>query len=202
MSGKFIVLDGPDGAGKSTQVQRLGAALRERGIDVLVLREPGGTSVGEEIRKILLEKKNLAIDPLAETLLFQAARAQLVREVIRPALARGTWVLCDRFDLSTLVYQGLAGGVERASIEALTRVAVADARPDRYFVLWVDRKLGEERRAARAADRMESKGSEFLERVAAAFRTEALACPERYTLIDGAGAEDVVFATIWALLPL
>ena len=171
--GKFIVLDGPDGAGKSTQILRMADALRTNGIPVLALREPGGTKVGEAIREILLEKKNIAITPLAETFLFQAARAQLVAEVIQPALAEGMWVLCDRFDLSTLVYQGIAGGVERTVVERLSEFACAGLKPDRYLVLWVDRALGVARRAERAADRMESKGDEFLEKFASAFQSEA-----------------------------
>ncbi len=197
--GRFIVLDGPDGAGKTTQIQLLAGALKQRGIDVLLLREPGGTSAGESIRQILLESRGSKdhLSPLAEAFLFQAARAQLCDEVIRPALSAGKWVLCDRFTLSTLAYQGYAGGLGPKIVETLSSISTGKLKPDRYLVLWVDTALGLARRAARTADRMESKGDAFLKAVAAAYRKVALRSPRTYRLIDGAAGLDEVRARIW-----
>jgi dTMP kinase len=142
---------------------------------------------------------------LAETFLFEAARAQLVDEVIRPALARGAWVICDRFSLSTLVYQGIAGGIKPRVVEQLSAVATGGLWPDRYLVLWVPVSVGHERRAGRAADSMESKGAAFLCAVANAYRLAARKHPRRYRLVDGTGTVQAVRARIWrhveALLP-
>lgn len=195
--GRLIVLDGPDGAGKSTQVKLLAERLEQRGLRVQLLREPGGTSAGEEIRKLVLEQRQHDLSPLAETFLFQAARAQLVESVIRPELAAGTWILCDRFTLSTLVYQGLAGKVGRKPIEALSEIATAGVKPDRYIVLWVPLITGIGRRASRANDRMESKGDAFLAAVSKGFRGEAKKFPKRYQFVDGAAPMDVVRERIW-----
>ena len=195
--GRFIVLDGPDGSGKSTQARLLAETLKQRGTEVLLLREPGGTATGEAIRKLLLQRGAMAICPLAEAFLFQAARAQLVEEVIRPALRRGTWVLCDRFSLSTLVYQGFAGGVPPHAVEELSALAAGGLWPDKYLVLWVPVKEGLRRRAHRAADRMEAKGAKFLRDVAAAYRHAALHAPQRYELVDGRGTVAAVRRRIW-----
>ncbi len=199
------MLDGPDGAGKSTQARILSEHLEQRGVKVLLLRDPGGTAAGESIRKILLEQREGGdhLSPLAETFLFQAARAQLIEEVVKPALAAGTWVICDRFSLSTLVYQGLAGGVDTGVIEKLSAIATAGVKPDRYLVVWVPTKIGIERRADRAADRMESKGDKFLRAVADAFRNTAKREPKKYRMIDGQGSLDDVRERIWnAVEPL
>jgi dTMP kinase len=195
--GRFIVLDGPDGSGKSTQARLLAVELKQRGIEVLLLREPGGTATGEAIRQLLLKRGAMAISSLAEALLFQAARAQLVEEVIRPALRRGAWVLCDRFSLSTLVYQGLAGGVPPRAVEGLSALATGGLWPDKYIVLWVPFNVGLQRRAHRAADRMESKGAKFLRAVAAAYKREALRAPRLYELVEATGTVETVQARIW-----
>jgi len=195
--GRFIVLDGPDGSGKSTQARLLAEQLGKRGLEVLLLREPGGTATGEAVRKLLLQRGEMAISPLAEAFLFQAARAQLTAEVIRPALQRGAWVLCDRFSLSTLVYQGLAGGVCPRAVEELSVLATGGLRPDVYLVLWVPFSVGLQRRAHRAADRMEAKGAKFLRAVAAAYRRESLGAPRRYVLVDGRGTVEAVRERIW-----
>ena len=195
--GRFIVLDGPDGAGKTTQTHLLAQELDKLGIRTLMLREPGGTPAGEAIRALVLEHRKIALEPLAEAFLFQAARAQLVREVIVPALDKGEWVLCDRFSLSTLVYQGYAGGIEHHEIEALTQFATGGLSPDLYLVLWVPLKVGIERRNHRQADRMESKGDEFLKDVSNSFQKEASLHPKKYTLIDGSGGVEEVRERIW-----
>ena len=191
------MLDGPDGSGKSTQARLLADELERRGIETLLLREPGGTATGEAIRKLLLMRGAMAIGPLAEAFLFQAARAQLSEEVIRPALRRGAWVLCDRFSLSTLVYQGFAGGVPPRAVEALSALAAGGLWPDKYLVLWVPFSVGLQRREHRAADRMESKGAKFLRAVAAAYKRAALSAPGRYELVDGRGTVGAVRERIW-----
>jgi dTMP kinase len=195
--GRLIVLDGPDGAGKSTQVKLLAERLEQQGLRVQLLREPGGTSAGEEIRKLVLEQRQHDLSPLAETFLFQAARAQLIEAVIKPTLATGTWIICDRFTLSTLVYQGLAGKVGRKPIEVLSETATAGVKPDRYIVLWVPLTTGIERRAARANDRMESKGDAFLSAVSKGFRSEAKKCPKRYQFVEGTAPVETVRERIW-----
>jgi dTMP kinase len=201
--GRFIVLDGPDGAGKSTQAQWLKRELEEHGQSVLLLREPGGTPAGEAIRKLLLEQKEIGLSALTETFLFQAARAELMLSVIEPALKKGQWVVCDRYTLSTLVYQGLAGGVEPSVVETLSQLATSGRKPDRYLILWVSPKTGVTRRAHRANDRMESKGDAFVKKVSQAFKSEAEKRPKEFSLIDGSGSIEEVQDLIWKqIVPL
>src|SRR5476649_153099 len=128
--GRFIVLDGPDGAGKSTQVRMLADQLNANGIDTVLVREPGGTPAGEAIRALVLEHRKIDLSALTEAFLFQAARAQVVEQIIKPALAAGKWVICDRFTLSTLVYQGFSGGVDPKAIKTLSAVACAGVASD------------------------------------------------------------------------
>jgi dTMP kinase len=196
--GRLIVLDGPDGVGKTTQAQALVEALKKKKIKVHALREPGGTAAGDAIRALVVEQKQIHLDPLAETFLFEAARAQLVRETIEPALARGEWVVCDRFTLSTLVYQGYAGGVKKKAVKDLSHIASGGVEPDLYFVLWVPAELAAGRRADRGtADRIEGKGEEYLARVFKAFAREVKRHPNRYVLVDTRGAVPDVAKQIW-----
>ncbi len=199
--GRFIVLDGPDGVGKTTHAKMLCAELEKRGIVVKALREPGGTALGESIRALLLDQTKIHIDSLAEAFLFQAARAQLIREVIRPALERGEWIVCDRFTLSTLVYQGYAGGIKKKTIKTLSDAAADGLKPDAYLVLFVPAEISAERRAIRQAgqaDRMESKGDIYLDRVFKGFQKETKQHKDVFTLIDGSGTEQDVSKRIWS----
>ncbi len=165
--GKLIVFEGAEGVGKSTQIQRLAAWLETRGLDVVQAREPGGTGVGEAIRGVFLHRKDLEIPPKTELLLMLAARAAFVREVVEPALRQGSWVLADRFDLSTFAYQGFGRGLSLDEIEPLNAFATGGLIPELYVVLDLPVAVGRERQLAQGAegDRIESEGLAFLARV-------------------------------------
>ncbi len=196
MAGAFITLEGIDGAGKSTQARLLAEAL---GPETLLLREPGGTPVGERLRE-MLKDASLELTPRAELLLFCAARAELVERVIRPALEAGRDVVCDRFIDSTVAYQGGARGLDPAMVADLNAAAVAGCVPDRTVLLRVG--VGEavdradERGGPRASDRFEREGPVFQERIAAAFDAIAAAEPERVAVVDAEGSVEDVHARV------
>jgi dTMP kinase len=168
-AGRLVVLEGGEGVGKTTQWERLGAALRAEGHDVVAVREPGGTAAGDRVRALLLDP-SAALVPEAEALLFAASRAQLVREVIRPALARGALVLVDRFLLSTYAYQGAGRGVPMDALRAVNAVATDGLIPDCTVLLRLPLSHAQARvRARGTADRMEREGLAFHQRVEAAF---------------------------------
>lgn len=204
--GKFITFEGGEGCGKSTQVQRLKAALERKGISVLLTREPGGTRLAEQIRSLL---KDEAEDPpcdRAELLLFLAARAQLVKNVIRPALAAGTWVVSDRFSDSTLAYQGYGRGLSLDVIRAANDFACEGLKPDRTILLDVDpvtsqaRMRGREASTNTKADRIERAGDDFHARLRKGFLELAAAEPSRIVTIDASGTEDDVWERVWKSL--
>jgi dTMP kinase len=194
-AGRFISLEGGEGAGKSTQATRLAAALQERGIETLVTREPGGSAGAEAIRGLLMQGEVARWSPHAETLLFAAARADHVEKRINPAVAAGIWVICDRFIDSSRAYQGLAGGIDDAAIMALHGFGSRGLLPDRTFVLDMGHDEGSQRATGRdgaAADRFAARGEEFHRDVADAFRRFAADEPDRIRLIDAAGAPEAV----------
>lgn len=204
--GKFITFEGGEGCGKSTQVQRLRAALERKGISVLLTREPGGTRLAELIRSLL---KDEAEDPpcdRAELLLFLAARAQLVKNVIRPALEAGTWVISDRFSDSTLAYQGYGRGLSLDVISAANDFACEGLKPDRTILLDVDpvtsraRMRGREASTNTKADRIERAGDDFHARLRKGFLELAAAEPSRIVTIDASGTEDDVWERVWKSL--
>ena len=197
--GLFITFEGGEGAGKSTQVRRLVARLQAAGRMVTATREPGGTPGADALRALVLEGAADRWSPTAETLLMYAARADHVERVIGPALARGEVVVCDRFADSTRAYQGGAGGVPGALIDALEDVVVGDARPDLTLMFDLDPEAGLGRAHARAGGeaRFESKGLAFHQRLREAFLAIAAAEPERCVLIDAAAGMDVVEAQVW-----
>lgn len=198
--GTFISLEGGEASGKSLQAQRLAASLRERGIDVVLAREPGGTPVGERIRDVLLHAREAPLGAEAQALLFSAARAQLVGDVIRPALARGAVVIADRFFDSTLAYQGSAGGAEEGALRAVTRFAVGDTIPDRTFLLDVPVDVVVARSTARGTDRpwdrFEVREREFHERLRDGYLRLAAAEPKRFVVVRGDRDEAVIAAEI------
>jgi dTMP kinase len=201
--GRFLSLEGGEGAGKSTQARALAASLRERGVDVVVTREPGGSPGAEAIRALLLEGEPGRWSARAETLLFAAARADHVEKVIGPALAAGRWVICDRFVDSTRAYQGVAGGIDDADVLALHAFGSEGLLPDRTFLLTLPLALGAERAARRdrgASDRFASRGSDFHAAVATAFERFGAAEPERFRSIDAAQPPEAVTAAILAEL--
>lgn len=204
MTGRFVTFEGGEGVGKSTQIRRLAERLRARGAEVVMTREPGGSPRAEALRETLLGGGAKRFGPLAETILVASARADHVDLVIRPALARGSWVLCDRFIDSTAAYQGALGGVPAETIRALEAVAASEARPDLTIVLDAPPASGLARARKRAgegatADRFESEDASFHERLRDAFRAIAESEPARCALVDAEGTEDEVAARVWAV---
>ena len=199
MSGRFISLEGGEGAGKSTQLKRLAGALRARGLEVVETREPGGSPGAEAIRALLLQGDEQRWTPEAEALLFAAARADHVARTIKPALATGKWVLTDRFLDSSIAYQGGAGGLGFDRIRALHDFGSHGFLPDRTMLL----RIGGEEAAARAssrdvggADRIGGRGADYHGRVAAAFAALAAHEPDRFRTVDADGDADEVTARL------
>lgn len=197
--GRFISLEGGEGAGKSTQLVALAAALEGRGLDVHVTREPGGSPGAEAIRQLLLQGDDGRWNPRAEALLFAAARSDHVEKTIRPALVRGQWVLSDRFLDSSLAYQGEAGGLGIESVRALHRFGSLDFLPDRTLVLRLDETEGAVRARLRdgsAGDRIGSRPPSYHAAVDAGFRTMAAQEPARVKLVDASGPAATVTARL------
>jgi len=187
--GRFITLEGGEGVGKSTQVNALAEALRERGIDVVITREPGGSEGAEKIRELVLGGAEERWGARAEALLFAAGRADHVDKSIRPALESGSWVLSDRFVDSSLAYQGGAGGLGIETVREINAFAIAGCYPDRTLVLLLDEGTDRARaRDVQGSDRIGGRGDDYHRRVDAAFRIIAAEEPERVQLIDASGA--------------
>jgi len=202
VSGLFITLEGPEGAGKSTNRDYLAARLREQGVDVVMTREPGGTPLAERIRELLLapSEERMAVD--TELLLMFAARAQHLAEVIRPALARGAVVLCDRFTDATYAYQGGGRGLPVERIAILEAFVQGELRPDLTLVFDLPVEVGLARAAARGRlDRFEQEGQAFFEAVRQAYLQRAGQQPQRYRLLDAAQSLSAVQQAIDALVP-
>jgi dTMP kinase len=202
--GLFITFEGTEGGGKSTQVSLLAGRLYGLGYTARVLREPGGTPIGEEIRHTLKHSEdNAAMTPEAELLLMNASRAQLVREFIRPALAKGEIVICDRFYDSTTAYQGYGRELHLPTVKTVIDLAVGDTRPDLTLLLVVSTEISEERLRSRQStmpfmrDRIEEADRDFFERVAHGYEKIAEAEPERVRKIDAGGDVETVRRAIW-----
>ena len=206
MRGLFITFEGSEGCGKSTQIQQLATRLKNMGRRVLLTREPGGTPIGEEIRHLLqFSKANAAMKSETELLLFTASRAQIVREVIEPALADGTTVIADRFMDSTTVYQGVAREIDPDVVAFINRFATGNCRPDLTFVLDLDGVTARERMKQRSVphgqvDRMEQEAPEFYEHVRTGYLGLACQEPERLRVIDASGSIEAIEAEIWSQL--
>lgn len=193
MTGRFITLEGGEGAGKSSVLDVCRDHLALRGIEFIATREPGGTPLGERLRELMLQPGDTAISAETELLLVFAARAQHVRETIRPALARGAWVLSDRFTDSSYAYQGGGRGLPVSVIAELEAFAVGATRPDLTLLLDLPVAMGMARMNGRSqADRIESESDAFFERVRTAFKARAAAEPARYRLIDAGQPFDSV----------
>lgn len=202
MTGLFITLEGPEGAGKSTNREYLAERLRERGIDVLLTREPGGTPLAERIRELLLEPSDESMAADTELLLVFAARAQHLQQVIRPALANGCVVLCDRFTDATYAYQGGGRGLSIERIAQLEQFVQGELRPDLTLIFDLPVEIGLARAAARGClDRFEQEGRGFFEAVRQAYLQRAAQAPQRYRVLDAGQTLAQVQADIDALLP-
>ncbi len=195
--GHFIALDGIDGSGKSSQIGLLVGWLQSRGHVVTTCRDPGSTAVGDAVRAILLDRHDLHLAPTAEMLLYMAARAQLVAEVIAPALARGEWVVSDRYLMANVVYQGYAGGLDPDDVRDVGRVATGGVVPDLVIVLDVDLETSA-RRLDRPLDKLETRGDGFRRRVREGYLAEAAREPKQACVIDATGGVDEVAARIRA----
>ncbi len=186
--GIFITFEGPEGCGKSTHAQLLYDFLKERAYNCVLTREPGGTMAGEEIRNILLHSNGIKISDLTELFLFEAARAEIVEELIRPSLAKGGIVICDRFTDATICYQGYAGGVNLKAIEILNDVATGALKPDITILLDVDTATGLSRAKSKGMDRMETKEFAYHKRVRAGYLKLAEKYPRRIKVIKVDGS--------------
>jgi dTMP kinase len=195
LGGRFVMFDGPDGSGKSTQFRRFADAARAAGTEVIEVREPGGTEIGEKVRAILLDPQNAEMTTRTEMLLYMASRAQLFEQRIAPALAAGALVLADRFVSSTLAYQGTAGGLDEADILAVGKVATGNRWPDLTVVFDVATEVAM-RRLSPLLDRMEQKGADFHARVRAGYLAQAKRWPERYAVVDSSVGPDEVTASL------
>jgi dTMP kinase len=202
VSGLFITLEGPEGAGKSTNREYLAERLREHGIEVVLSREPGGTPLAERIRELLLDPSDEKMDSDTELLLVFAARAQHLARVIRPALARGAVVLCDRFTDATYAYQGGGRGLGDGRIAELERFVQGELRPQLTLVFDLPVEIGLSRAAARGRlDRFEQEGRDFFEAVRQTYLQRASAAPARYRVLDAAQSLEAVQSSIDKLLP-
>jgi dTMP kinase len=198
----FITLEGSEGCGKSTQVQRLAARLKKSAIPVVITREPGGTPIGESIRELLqFAPQSSGMAPETELLLFEASRAQLVREVIKPSLERGECVIADRFFDSTTVYQGVARKLDQKIVRQLNEFAVGDCIPGITFVLDVDLETARARmKGPRRPDRMEQQSDQFYRDVIAAYRELATNESKRVVLINGSQPPEQIETELWKIL--
>ena len=197
MSGVFISLDGVDGGGKSTQVRLLTEYLQSLGHEVLTFRDPGGTKLGEALREILLHRQEIPLTGTAEMLLYMASRAELVAECIRPALESGKTVITDRFLLANVVYQGCAGGLDPNQIWQVGEIATGGLQPDLTIVLdiAVEQALG---RIERGFDRLESRGTEYMEKVRRGFLDQVSHLGPRAVVVDANAAIEAVHGRIKA----
>jgi dTMP kinase len=193
--GLFLSLDGPDGGGKTTQAARLVDWLRARGLDVVACRDPGGTALGHRLRSILLDRSELHFGLRAEMLMYMASRAQLVEEVIEPALASGKVVVSDRYLLANVVYQGHAGGLPVEEVWRVGRAATGGRMPDLTLVLDVPSEVASARIGA-PRDRMEDRGEEYRKLVRSGFLRELKTYPSPFRLIDASEGEDAVASKI------
>ncbi|MEO7664119.1 MAG: dTMP kinase [Candidatus Limnocylindrales bacterium] len=197
--GHFLTLEGPEGAGKTLQAARLADALRSVGHEVVLTREPGGTRLGERLRDLLLERSTVAIEPLADAFLFNAARAELIAEVVRPALDAGHVVICTRFADSTLAYQGHGAGVAIGTLRALAEAATGGIRPELTILLDLPPEVGLRRKAPDDHTRFEATFDlDFHRRVRAGFLEIARTEPERFAVIDAGQAIEAVFDSVLA----
>lgn len=197
----FITFEGPEGSGKTTQLQALRGYLEARGFRVYAPREPGGTRIGDLVRSIVLNPEHTEMQPAAEILLFSAARAQLVGQEIRPRLAQGQIVLCDRYADSTLAYQGYGLGLDLQTLRVITAFATGGLQPDLTFLLDVPVEVGLARKRGQDANewnRMEQRQREYHERVRAGYREMAMADPARWRVLDATRPFDDVQAAIRA----
>lgn len=194
-SGRFIVLEGGEGTGKSTQAVLLVDRLRQAGVEAMVVREPGGTVVGEAMRAIVLDPASEGLDERAELLLYEASRAQHVVQVIRPALAAGAWVVCDRFAESSVAYQGYGRGIDLDLVHALNDFATAGLTPALTVVIDLDATVGLHRATGAGADRLETAGLAFHERVRAGYLE--IAKEPGHLLVDGSETVERIAAAIW-----
>jgi len=191
LGGCFVVFDGPDGSGKSTQFRRFADIARATGLEVVEVREPGGTAIGEKVRAILLDPANAEMTTRSEMLLYMASRAQLYEQRIAPAIASGALVLADRFVSSTLAYQGTAGGIDEEEILAVGKVATGNHWPDLTVVFDVDTDVAM-KRLSPLLDRMEQKGMDFHARVRSGYLAQAIRWAHRYAVVNASVAPDAV----------
>lgn len=184
--GLFLTVEGPDGAGKTTQIELLRDYLSDKGYDIIVCREPGGTPISEAVRNIILNKEFTEMGHMTELLLYAAARAQLIEEVIRPALKEGKIVICDRFVESSAVYQGIARGMGIDLVYEVNQFAIGDTMPDLTIMIDLDAEAGISRKKKQAElDRMESETIDFHKKVVEGYRQLASLYPERIYTVDG-----------------
>jgi dTMP kinase len=190
----FISLEGPDGSGKSMQIPQLAEFVRQQGYEVLTTREPGGTDIGDQIRQVIMKLGNTSMHPRTEILLFCSARAQIVEEVLRPALARGVVVISDRYADSTLAYQGYGHGVDLDELRRLLNFTTGGLRPDLTLLVDVDSEVGLRRRQASGGEwnRLDAYALEFHKRVRDGYHHLANQEPERWRVIDGSQTPEMV----------